>query len=335
MIIKSEQEIVSNWKDIVSNPILSICCITYNHEKFISEAIDSFLMQKTSFPFKIIIGEDCSTDNTLNIINEYKNRYPSLIQVITSDSNVGMQKNFARTFNACSSTYIALCEGDDYWTDIHKLQKQVDFLENNSDFIICCHRSETFDQSSQAIISSYPNIKQEKDMMIDDLFNTNTANTCTFVYRNINIKIPDFFKKLKLGDWPLHMLHAEHGKIKYFPDKMATYRVHDSGIWTSTDRIKRLSAAIEVLEYMNEYFKNKYIIQINRLINRSIFEKALCYLEIKQYSIADQYYQDLCQSKAINLPSKMKYIVKKKYPFIYNLILFFYHQIKRQLLFGT
>ncbi|MDD4854707.1 MAG: glycosyltransferase [Sulfuricurvum sp.] len=330
MITKSEQEIVRNWKDIASNPIVSICCITYNHEKFIGAAIDSFLMQQTTFPFEIIIGEDCSTDNTLNIINEYKDRYPSLIQVITCDFNIGMQKIFARTFNTCSGTYIALCEGDDYWTNINKLQKQVDFLENNSDFIICCHRSETFDQSSQAIISSYPNIKQEKDMMIDDLFNANIANTCTFVYRNINIKIPDFFKELKLGDWPLHMLHAEHGKIKYFPDKMATYRVHDNGIWTSTNRIQRLDDAIEVLKYMNEYFEYKYTIQIKRLVNRSIFEKALCCLEINQYSIADQYYQDLCQSNLISLPSKMKYIVKKKYPSIYNLILFFYRKIKRQ-----
>lgn len=329
-----EKEITQTWNKS-SIPIVSICCVTYNHEKYISEAINGFLLQKTNFPFEIVLGEDCSTDATLKIVQKYKDMYPNLIKIITYEKNMGAAENFKNVYESLKSKYIAFCEGDDYWTDIHKLQKQVDFLENNSDFMICCHRSENIEQSSQVIISSYPNIKQEKDMTINDLFNANIANTCTFVYRNANIKIPDFFKELKLGDWPLHMLHAEYGKIKYFPQSMSVYRVHSGGSWTSADNIQRLDAAIEVLKKMNIYFKNRYALQINKLINRSIFEKALSCLEIKQYSTADNYYQGLCEAETINFLSRMKYILKRKYPFIYNLILSFYRKIKRQQLFGA
>ena len=111
----------------MNKPLVSIASITYNHEKFIAQAIDSFLMQETDFDFEIIIGEDCSTDDTLKIIKEYKAKYPDIIKLITSESNVGMMTNFIRTLEACSGKYIALCEGDDYWTDTLKLQKQVNF----------------------------------------------------------------------------------------------------------------------------------------------------------------------------------------------------------------
>ena len=111
----------------MNKPLLSIASITYNHEQFIAQAIESWLMQKTSFEIEIIIGEDCSTDNTRAIIEKYRKLHPDLIKLIISESNVGMMPNFIRTLAACRGKYIALCEGDDYWTDPYKLQKQVDF----------------------------------------------------------------------------------------------------------------------------------------------------------------------------------------------------------------
>ena len=122
-------------------PLLSVFMITYNHEKHIAEAIESALMQKTSFKYEIVIGEDCSTDQTREIVLEYATRYADKVKPIYQERNVGANKNAASVREACKGKYIALLEGDDYWIDPLKLQKQVDFLEAHPDFSICSHKS--------------------------------------------------------------------------------------------------------------------------------------------------------------------------------------------------
>ena len=121
-------------------PLLSIACVTYNHELYIRQCLDSFLMQKTNFLFEIVIGEDCSTDNTGSIVTEYARKYPEIIKARCNKKNIGVQENSLLVFRDCTGKYIALCDGDDYWTDPYKLQKQVDFLEANKDFVICFHQ---------------------------------------------------------------------------------------------------------------------------------------------------------------------------------------------------
>ncbi|HET8886992.1 MAG TPA: glycosyltransferase [Salinimicrobium sp.] len=133
MFHKSQEEIVKNWKG--NQPVVSICCITYNHESYIEEALNGFLMQETDFPFEIVIHDDASTDNTANIIKEYEKKYPDLFRPIYQTENQkskyksGMNPRF--NYPRAKGKYIALCEGDDYWTDPLKLQKQVDFLERH------------------------------------------------------------------------------------------------------------------------------------------------------------------------------------------------------------
>ncbi|MRS04686.1 glycosyltransferase, partial [bacterium] len=120
-----------------SAPLVSVCMITYNHGPYIRQAIEGILKQKCSFPFEIIIGEDCSSDNTAEICREYASEY-QIIKLLPSGTNLGMLPNFFRTIDACSGKYIAFCEGDDYWTDPGKLGKQADFLEMNPDFGMVC-----------------------------------------------------------------------------------------------------------------------------------------------------------------------------------------------------
>ena len=129
MINITEKEIMKNWQGDISEPVVSICCITYNHEKYIEEAIDSFLMQETNFPFEVVIGEDCSPDNTRKIVEKYKENYPNIIKLIVSENNVGMQANGQRTMEACIGEYMALCAGDDYWTDKHNRKRDNEKLE--------------------------------------------------------------------------------------------------------------------------------------------------------------------------------------------------------------
>ena len=128
------------------NIMVSICCITYNHENFIRDAIEGFLMQQTNFDYEIIIANDCSPDNTDSFVKKYINNHPKgkLIKYFRHDKNIGVMPNFIFALKQCTGKYIALCEGDDYWTDPYKLQKQVDFLEANLDYTICFHLVENF-----------------------------------------------------------------------------------------------------------------------------------------------------------------------------------------------
>ena len=142
------------------NPLfVSVFMMAYNHEKYISEAIDGVLMQKTNFDFDIVIGEDCSTDNTRQIVLDYQQQYPGKVKLLLHEKNIGAMANQMAVFNACKGKYIAMCEGDDYWTDPYKLQKQVDFLEANEDYSICSHRYSFYSERTKKFANdTYDNI---------------------------------------------------------------------------------------------------------------------------------------------------------------------------------
>ena len=127
---------------------VSVAMITYNHERFIAQAIESVLMQQTDFAVELVIGEDCSTDGTREIVRAYGERYPERVHPLLHEHNLGLKghNNFVATLKACRGQYIALLEGDDYWTDPHKLQKQVDFLDGHPEYVGCFHNAmEVFD----------------------------------------------------------------------------------------------------------------------------------------------------------------------------------------------
>lgn len=113
-------------------PLVSVCMTTYNHEKYISQAIESVLCQRTTFSFEVVIGEDCSTDNTLAICRQYEAQHPDIVRVVASERNIGMHANYRRTIEACRGKYVAMCDGDDWFSDENKLQMQVEMIENTS-----------------------------------------------------------------------------------------------------------------------------------------------------------------------------------------------------------
>src|ERR1700743_1461118 len=134
---------------------LSICVVTYNHEKYIAQALDSFLIQETDFAFQVIVGDDCSTDNTTNILKEYATKYPDIIKPIFREKNIGPMNNSLDVYDHAKTEYVAICDGDDYWTDKNKLQRQVDFLDRNQNFSICFHPTKiVFENGHKPII--YP-----------------------------------------------------------------------------------------------------------------------------------------------------------------------------------
>lgn len=207
--------------------IVSISCITYNHASYIRECLDSFLMQKTTFPFEILINDDCSTDGTKEIIEEYAAKYPDIIFPMFQTENQyskGIRGMMARfNFPRSRGKYLALCEGDDYWTDSYKLQKQVDFLEANKDYNLVGHHAVNSYQKKLGIF--------EKDTFIfDEIYYRNLRiPTASLVFKN-NLEIPDWIFKVYGGDRALIYLNSIKGKIKILPFLGSFYRIHSGGI---------------------------------------------------------------------------------------------------------
>lgn len=233
-MIRTEPQITKNWK-YKSPPLVSIACVTYNHELYIAQAIESFLMQETTFPFEIIIHDDASTDETQSIIKKYAKRFPSIIKTILQTKNIWQNKRISPTFTivfpCAKGKYIAWCEGDDYWTNPNKLQKQVEFLEANPDFSVCHHRiEEIFEEGIKPIKTK---IIQKEVATFEDLAATgNFIYTASCVFRNNVSILPDWFNSMPTGDFILHLFNSQFGKIKFLDENMGVYRVHSGGIWT-------------------------------------------------------------------------------------------------------
>ena len=238
--------------------------ITYNHENFIAQGIEGVLMQKTNFSFELVIGEDFSTDSTRSICLKFANEYPDKVRLLQSGENYGMMRNFVRTYNECLGQYIAFCEGDDYWTDPYKLQKQVDFLESNPDYAICYHRVDVLDENGVFTKERINNSEYPITYTINDLAKGNIMHTPSVVFRNkLFNKLPDWFTESTVGDYVLHMLNASKGKIYYMPNIMAVYRVHSNSAWSSKKEKNMLAEWLKMLGFLLEEFKqNKIVLYI-------------------------------------------------------------------------
>ena len=244
--------------------LVSVCMITYNHEKYISQAIEGVLMQKTKFPVELVIGEDCSTDNTRKICLEYKEKYPDKIKLLLPENNLGIIQNFTTSLQACTGKYIALCEGDDYWTDPEKLQKQVDFLEENEDFSICFHAVKIKNEQENIIVDDYITRDVPDVTDIYELIKGNYIHTPSVVFRNNEeiIKAYIALDILLMGDYALHILNARYGKIKKLPEAMAVYRA-GVGVWRSKDAHYRTSFELNVLNKLIALFSDdKQLLQV-------------------------------------------------------------------------
>ena len=228
--------------------LVSVFIVTYNQEKLISQCIEGVLMQITECPIEIIIGDDCSTDKTFSICQEYARKHTN-INVLPSEKNIGIAKNWQRVLSNCNGKYIAMCEGDDYWTDPYKLQKQIDFLESNPGVSAVTHDVVILDEINSGRTNVFfkndiENIKQAFD---------NFVPTCSIVLRNINLEkhFPDYEKyKILTADKTLLLGLAAAGKIKFLNEKMAVYRIHEKGVAVNLDPAKKLIVPINTNKYI-------------------------------------------------------------------------------------
>ena len=242
--------------------IVSVSCITYNHAPYIRACLDGFLMQKTSFVFEILIHDDCSTDGTREIIEEYSKKYPDIIFPIFQTENQyskGVRGMMARfNFPRSRGKYIALCEGDDYWSDPYKLQRQVDFLEANTDFSICFHNMKILNESNPSAIEFTNSKDQESVSSILDLASKgNFMFTASVVFKKPKDGFPNWLTDLPIGDYAIHLFNAQFGKIKFLDQVMGVYRIHAGGVWGSFSKEKLYDRWIPMLEQLQDKFSDE------------------------------------------------------------------------------
>ncbi len=275
--MKTEEEVRKDWQG--EKTVLSIVCSTYNHEKFIQKALDGFLMQKTNFVFEILVHDDASVDKTPTIVKEYEKRFPHIIKPIYQVINQFSQgkKPFINfQYPRVKGKYIAMCEGDDYWTDPLKLQKQVDFLEKNTDYSFAFHDVNRVDPDDNELA---------RNISVANKFNKNEfsqeevitlpffINTVSLVYKN-SFSIPNWFSELAMGDKPLLKLLGTKGKGYFFNETMASYREHPGGITKTMETFKDKNRVIKINDNIFIYEKLLTMVAGNSTIE-SILQKRI------------------------------------------------------------
>ncbi|QEL18377.1 glycosyltransferase family 2 protein [Limnoglobus roseus] len=215
------------------DPRLSVLIITYNQEKYIEQTVRSVLVQQTDFLFEIVIGEDCSTDGTRDVLRKLDAEFPGRLRLLFRDKNLGLVPNVIDTYNSCRGDYLATLGGDDYWTDPQKLAKQVAVLDADPGCSICFHPVRIVDAEGRPSGGVYP-----KDVS-HTTGKAEIANTCyvpavsTLLRKSGLPQLPSWFARLTIDDWPLYFLYAEFGHFVYLDDVMADYRCHAGGWWSS------------------------------------------------------------------------------------------------------
>lgn len=257
--------------------LVSINCITYNHEKYISKAIESFINQKTNFEYEILIHDDASTDRTAEIIRKYEKKYPQIIKPIYQVENQYSKGKRASLINESRAIgkYIAICEGDDYWKDPYKLQKQVDYMEANPNCTLCFHNAEIIDDKG-----TYLNMRLISDDLSSGTYTAGQLAILGFIpsasklyKKSVFANPPEWYKRTIVADYPNQLIVASHGYAYYMKEVMSAYR--SGAVGSSTDRFSKktldekvdyVKGFIEILNNFNESSDYKYSEDIEQAI---------------------------------------------------------------------
>jgi glycosyltransferase involved in cell wall biosynthesis len=239
---------------------LSVCVITYNQRAFVPQAIASALAQRTSFEYEIVIGDDASTDGTRDALTDLQRQHPDRIRLLLRERNLGVNRNLVATLQACRGDYVALLEGDDFWTDDGKLQAQAECLDAEPRHAMCFHPVRVLYAADDRLAHTLPRVRPRRVSTIEDLIAVgNFIPTCSVVFRNHLIReFPDWFFTLRIGDFPLHVLNAQHGTIAYLPRTMGVYRVHATGSFSSQSNARNVQEIVRMYQHLNAHLGFRY-----------------------------------------------------------------------------
>lgn len=308
MINKTEEEIMSTWKTRDGDPLVTIRSITYNHVNYISDALDGFLNQVTNFKFEVIVHDDASTDGTSDVIRKYAEKYPHIITPIIQKENQYSKKNggIRRAINSnLRGKYIALCEGDDYWTYQNKLAKQIAYMESHPDCSLSFH-AVNYEQNGK-IIKNDRISNKEKDIPSRNVIlgGGKYIATPSICCRTVDfLDYPKFRLMADVGDFPLQIMLADRGKVHYFPDLWGVYRVSSSGSWSESQKnreaqIRHLNNQIDWISEFDDYSKKRFFSETRK-------EIAVCNLRL--YKLGYISFKELMSIVNALEPSKEKYI---------------------------
>lgn len=307
----------------VKNEIMvSITCITYNHEKFIADAIESFLMQKTNFKFEILIHDDSSTDQTALIIKKYEEKYPDLIKSIYQIENQYSQGIDVDELNTrrAQGKYIAVCEGDDYWTDPDKLQKQFEYMEAHFECSLCVHNAcivNSFRKKKKCVIEC----KRSRNFSVDEIIEGGGALFATssiFYPRYLDNGKPRFYKIAPVGDYPLVIHLALKGTVHYIAESMSAYRIGIKGSWTNREmatlnqRVKHFDEISKMLDEVNSFTNYQYASTIKYTKHKNQFKLMIeqgKFNELKHGNYLEIY-------NNLNKRDKIKIFIKQHFPYL-------------------
>jgi len=268
-----------DWKCIImeqSNVGVSVICLTYNHEKYIRQALEGFISQKTTFPYEVIVHDDASTDNTQSIILEYAKKYPDIIKPILQKENQYSQKKSIHKFftaPAAHGKYIAYCEGDDFWTDYNKLQRQYEILETHSDCSMCVHKVQKINEDGSIHPHSCPNFDMDEQKIdVEGFlkiqpqypFQTTSYFMKSELWKDLVFNPPKFRQVSSVGDEPMLLFMVTHGNIYYLKECMSCYRMFSIGSYSyrlkrsEKNKIRATECMYNMMIEFDKYTNNSY-----------------------------------------------------------------------------
>lgn len=238
------------------NPKVSVIVVTYNHEKYILSCIESILNQKTEYPFELIICDDCSTDDTSNLISTFLANSNNKIDIkyIRHSKNIGVSDNFTHGLRECAGNYIAICDGDDYWIDPKKIERQVSFLENNPEYVLITENADILDNYGYHLNTKISLGPFDQEYLIFQ----NICTTCTVLFRKSKSIDSIIFPSLTIIDYPLYLTLLNNGLGYYSNNTSAVYRMHQNGVYTSMSNLKKIKNEIDIFEFLMRQDALKY-----------------------------------------------------------------------------
>lgn len=324
--------------------MVSIICNTYNHERYIRQALDGFVNQKTDFKFEILIHDDASTDKTADIIREYEKNYPELIKPIYQTENQYSKGSGTVGKIQCARAqgkYIALCEGDDYWTDKNKLQTQVDALENNPSCFFCVCGTEIVKEDGSSTGKSYPKVSVNEGIISSSEFmkiiktynfHTSTYFVLTDLYKELYLSPPKFKTVSMVGDEPMMLYFGHAGNVYFINKKMTCYRTDSISSWSRNVRSKKENALkhIEGMRRMIEEFD-----KFSDYIYHDTFIERLSVINFQENLINENYKEVLKKEnsqyyKKLRRNEKIKIHLKRALPFLYPVLLKCYNKLRKK-----
>jgi glycosyltransferase involved in cell wall biosynthesis len=237
---------------------VSVILITYNHERYIRQALDSVLSQQTSFEFEVIITEDCSTDATREIVLEYAQRYPDKIRLMLSETNVCTPWVLERAIIAAHGQYVAYLDGDDYWTSPHKLQNQVDLMDAHPGYVLSWHTAEWVDADGTRLSEQPEPLEQSTFTIRDFLMRDPNPATSSMMMRNPIPEIPQWYRSCSVGDFPLWTIALQYGTACFFDASLSAYRIHPKGAYNGLGDIQKAEINLSCYRLMFQNLDPSY-----------------------------------------------------------------------------